>query len=237
MPKINLAHEPRSLARWMLTLCVGSLLLTPEVGAVESAEARNRVSFQVRATRTVENDRVGAVLVASAEAAEAADCAAAVNEAMAWALDRSRGQTGVSVRSGGYNTHPVYDDGKIRRWRARQELILEGSDTEALAGVVGKLQSKLALESFQFSISDARRRETEDALIGEALGAFRERAELVRRSLDAQSWRLDEVFLDTEQGVVPHMKMQRMEAQLAGPAVESGTSQVTIQVRGTIALE
>ena len=235
MPKINLAHERLSLA--VLALFVASLFLTPEVGAVESDEARNRVSFQVNAARAVENDRVGAVLVASAEAAEAADCAATVNEAMAWALDRSRGQAGVSVRSGGYNTHPVYDDGKIRRWRARQELILDGSDTEALVDIVGKLQSKLALESFRFSISDARRRETEDLLIEEALKDFRERAELVRGSLDARSWRLDELSINTGQGVVPHMRMQRMEAQAAGPAVESGTSRVTVQVRGTIALE
>jgi predicted secreted protein len=211
------------------------LLVAGTANAQQSSEAGNRVSFQVAATRQVANDRVEALLVASAEASDAADCAGQVNAAMAWALESARGKTGVSLHTSGYSTQPLYDEGRLRRWRARQELVLSASDAGALTELVGKLQERLALQAFTFSVSEERRRTTEDALIEEALQGFRERADLIRRSLDARAWRLDEVGIETGRGSpVPHPRQARMAE---GVAVEAGTSRVQVQVRATIILE
>jgi predicted secreted protein len=214
---------------------VAMFLLAGVAHAQEQSEARNRVSFQVAATRQVANDRVEALLVASAEASDAADCASQVNDAMTWALDRARGKTGVSVYTSGYSTQPLYDEGRLRRWRARQELVLSASDPEALTELVGKLQERLALQAFTFSVSDERRRKTEDALIEEALAGFGKRADLIRRSLGARAWRIDEVGIDAGRGgPVPRLQQARMAE---GVAVEAGTSRVQVQVRATIVLE
>jgi len=220
---------------WVLSCCLAALLRPEVAPAQESHEARNRVGFALSVAQQVANDRVEAVLVASAEATEAAECASQVNAAMSWALPRAQGKSGVSVRTGGYSTQPIYDEGRLRRWRARQELVLAGADVEAVTAVVSDLQARMALESFDFSVSDERRRRTEDGLIERALEGFRERAELIRRSLDARAWRLDDVSIETGGGgFVPRMQQTRM---LEAVAVEAGTSRVEVQIRATIVLE
>lgn len=230
---------------WISGLLAGLLLCClPVAGVAESNasnEARNRVSFRVEVQRQAENDRLEAVLVASAEEADPAECARTVNSAMAWALEQARGNADVTVATTGYHTQPVYEDGKIRRWRAQQQLSLTSADTEAVVGIVSRLQARLALQSFVFSLSPERRRQIEDGLIEEALADFRARAELVRLSLDARTWRLDELSIDTDRGVIqPHrLERARVASMSAAPpvAVEAGTSQVSIHVMATVVLE
>ena len=213
---------------------LGSFLAPPALA--QQGEAGNRVSFHVETARAVANDRVEAVLAATAEDGEAARAAATVNEAMSWALSHVRGRQKVKVRTGSYSTQPVHEDGRIRRWRARQELRLAGEDVDEVSALVGELQSRLVLESFRFHVSDTRRRRVEDELIEEALAAFRERADLVHRSLDFTAWRIDEISIETGQGVVPMRRMAESRVA-AAPAVEAGTSRIQLTVRGTIVLE
>ena len=96
-------------------------------------DARNRSTFQVAAVREIANDWVSARLSVVAESKEAAVVADSVNKAMAQALERAKKDKSVDVRSGAYVTQPVYDDGRVVRWRARQELVLEAKDVDRLA--------------------------------------------------------------------------------------------------------
>lgn len=212
-------------------------LLVAAGSAAAVEEAGHRVSFRVSRAQDVSNDRVEAVLVASAETPAAADAAREVNGAMRWALERARSEKGISVRTTGYRTYPVHEDGRIRRWRAHQEVLLESGEVEALTALVGELQAQLALQSFAFRVSDAKRRQVEEALIDEALAAFRNRAEQVRRSLEAGAWELDQLSIN------PGMQRPPMRAQAfsksaqGAPAVEAGTSRVEVGVQATIVLE
>ena len=222
-------------------LLAGMLLALPATAAAQVDHSGNRVSFQVEASRMVGNDRVTAVLLASAESKDATRCAAQVNEAMAWALERARGRAGVSVHSGGYSTQPVYDEGELTHWRASQELLLDSADIEAVIAIASALQERLTLSSLSFGISPELRRRSEDALIEQALGDFRERAELVRRSLDARSWRAHEVSIGASHALRPVQRHQLRAlgyaAQNAGVAAEPGSSRVMVHVQATIVLE
>jgi predicted secreted protein len=211
------------------------------IRADDAAEPGNRVSFRVEASRDVENDRIEVVLASTAEHAEASQASDQVNRAMQWALERARDTEGVEVRTGGYTTQPVHAEGRIRRWRASQELVLRGQDADVITDLLGKLQSKLVLRSFRFHVSDARRRDVEDALIDEALGAYRARAERVRRSLGASSWQLDQVSIESGRpphpGPRPMMRSLAAAEGVAAPGVEAGTSRIQVWVAGSIVLE
>ena len=142
---------------------------------------KNRVSFSAERSREVANDWVTAVIGTSDEDSDAARLADRVNKTMKWALDTAKQARGVEVKSGGYQTHPSHDkNGKIARWAASQDLILEGSDVDAVSELVGKLQSRLLLRSIAFSVSPETRRKTEEALIGEVLAAFQERSKKIQ---------------------------------------------------------
>jgi len=209
--------------------------------AAEAEEPGRRVSFGVERAREVPNDWIRAVVGATEEDADAAQAADRVNQAMQWALDQARVAQGVVARSGGYSTQPVYREGKLRRWRANQELVLEGADADAMTALLGALQSRVQLRDFRFSVSDARRRSVEDELVAEALAAFRARAALVQRALEARGYAIDHLNIDTGGPIAPQplmrMQLEAATSEVSPPAVEAGTSRVSVQVHGAIVLE
>lgn len=207
--------------------------------ADEADEARNRVSFEVESSRDVVNDWIQAVVGVTDEDPDPAALADRVNRTMAWALEKARGRSGVATRSGGYRTVPIDRKGRLRHWRATQDLVLEGSDTGAVSGLVGELQSRLELHSVVFSVSPESRRRAEDDLIAEALGAFKARAQIVRANLGASGYELVALSIRTpgQPGRPIRAMAMAAEADVAPPALEGGSSRLVVHVNGTIELE
>lgn len=206
----------------------------------DSESAKNRVSFRVESARDVANDWVTAVAGVTDEDSDAARLADRVNQTIRWALERAKSAAGVKVRSGGYQTHPVHDDGKIVRWRASQDLLLESGDVEALSALLGTLQSRLLLRGISFGVSPETRRETEEALVAEALAAFQARAKRVQSGLGARDYALVSLSIQTPGGVEPPMPMKMRSvamSEMAAPAFESGESTLGVQIDATIELE
>jgi predicted secreted protein len=206
-------------------------------------DPKNRVSFSAERSREVANDWVTAVIGTSDEDSDPARLADRVNKTMKWALDTAKQARGVEVKSGGYTTHPSYDEkGKIARWAASQDLVLEGGDVDAVSALVGKLQSRLLLRSISFSVSPATRAKVEEALIGEVLAAFQERSKKIQEGLGARDWELVSLAIQTPGGPGPvPMYAARaemmMDKAVAAPSFESGQSTLTARADGTIELE
>jgi predicted secreted protein len=225
-----------------MVACIAYVLaVLPMAVAADSEFPEDQVSFQVEADREVENDRAVAVLAVTAENRDPSQVAAQINTSMGWALSQLAEQSAISSRSGTYQTFPVYDDSRIVRWRGRQELQLESADIEALSRMIGTLQERLQVKSMQFSVSPEKRREVEAGLIEEALQAFRQRAQLIRKALEAESYSLMDVSVNTG-GVhrPPPMRAEVMASMardsVPSPAVDQGTSRITVQVNGRIHL-
>lgn len=203
----------------------------------------NRASFQVEAVREIANDWATARLRVQAEGKRAADVAGEVNTAMTAALGRARKARDVEVSSGSYTTHPVYDDGRVVRWRASQDLRLEAADTDALSRLIGDLQNaSVQLVGIQFGVRRETREKVEEELISEALGLFRKRAALIAEGLGTKDWRLVDVSVGASHpGVVQVRREQArsfdMMSSAPAPAFEAGTSEVRVHASGTVAIE
>jgi predicted secreted protein len=213
----------------------------PGVSLADSEQAEDQVSFQVEVGRDVENDRVTAILNVTAEALKPAKLADTINSTMAWALEQAQANQKVKSSSGAYQTYPVYEDKKIVRWRGRQELQLESQDVDQLSELVGTLQSRLQMQSLQFSVSPDKRRQVEDELIEQALAAYQQRAEIIRKSLAAQGYKLLEVKIHTagqDRPIPVRAEAASMlsRSSVSQPAMEQGTSRVNVQASGKIRL-
>ena len=204
--------------------------------AAEEVPRYNQVHFQVERSRPVDNDRMHVVLSTTGEDDNAARLADQINHTMDGALKAAKARPKIEARTGNYQTYPVYDKNKIRRWRATQELILEGSDFAELGNLVGQLQERLQVGSINFSVSPTRRAAVEDELITQALDAFKQRAELVRKQLAAKGYRIVDISINTGGGQpMPLMRGLAMESSVVTPpALEAGTSALSITVGGTI---
>lgn len=213
------------------------------VRAESAADPMNRVNFQVEASRDVANDWIQAVVGTTDEDTDPARLADRINTTMSRALAVAKASSDVRVESGGYATHPIHEDGKLRRWRASQDLVLESADIDAITALVGKLQAELQLRTIGFSISPERRRSVEDELIAEVLEAFKERAEIVRKNLGARSYQVVQVSINTSGGQPPRPLRMEMDARVmsasnvAPPALEGGSSRIAVHVNGTVELE
>jgi predicted secreted protein len=230
--------------RLLVAACVlplGALLLGAAAAAAEDVPDR-RVGFSVERSREVANDWVTAVLSVSHEDPKAAEVAARINRDMTWAMGLAKAQPAVRTRSGGYSTYPVHDPkrGDVRHWRGVQEIVLESGDVSAVTALVGELQERLQVQSLGFSVSPERRRKIEE-LVSEALKAFQERAELVRKSFGAGGYRLVEVQVGSSGAapppVRPMMRTMAAQAEMMPPAVEGGTSEIAVSASGSIELK
>jgi predicted secreted protein len=227
---------------WVVGLLFSTaVFIMPAVSLADSEQAEDQVSFEVEVGRDVENDRVTAILNVTAEALKPAKLADTINSTMTWALEQARVNQKVNSRSGAYQTYPVYEDKKIVRWRGRQELQLESQDVDQLSELVGTLQSRLQMQSLRFSVSPDKRRQVEDKLIEQALAAYQQRAEIIRKSLGAQDYRLLEVNIHTagQDRPIPvraEAVSMMSRANVSQPAMEQGTSRVNVQASGKIQL-
>ena len=214
---------------------------SPWVSA-DKDKVEDQVSFQVEAGRDVENDRVVAILSATAENRDPAKLAERINSDMQWAVQKLKGNAVIKTQSGSYQTYPVYDDKKIVRWRGRQDLQLESGEVDVLSKTLGGLQERLQIQSLQFSVSPEKRSSVESALIEEALAAFRKRAELISGALGSEDYGLVDISIHAGGGRQP-LAMRAQSASLQSrsvasvPAIEQGTSRISVQINGRIQLK
>jgi len=220
---------------------VAVLLLVLPLAALAHDEEReplfNLVSLSAQAEREVANDLLSAVLAAEAEGPDAAKLAADVNRKMARALEAAQGVRSVRARSGGYQTWPVSEKGRIVRWRVRQELRLESADFAAATALIGRLQQELVVAGLAATVSDEARRRAENALTAEALAAFEERARVVRDAMKVKGYRVQALQIGGGGGAPRPMLAMQSRAEAAAPAIEPGTSRLQVTVSGTIQLQ
>jgi predicted secreted protein len=203
-----------------------------------SASAETTVGLQAQADREVPNDQVLAIVAAEDGGRDPAAIAAVVNKRMSAALVVAREYPAVRARTAGYQTFPVYKDGRIESWRVSQQLRLESRDFAVMAELLGKLQRDLLVRSLSVGLSTEARRAAENALVGEAIAAFNARAELVRGALNSPGFRIKHIDVGTSGAPPPRPLMQEgMRAMAAAaPSVEPGTTLVAVSVSGTLEL-
>ena len=223
----------------MLRFITRSLLLLSFSLTVSAQVDRlfNLVNIDAQAEREVENDQLEVTMLVEAEGNKPEMIADEVNTTMQWALDLSRANKNIDVSTRSYQTYPEYSDRFIVGWRASQELYLRSVDIADLTRRVGDLQQKLHVNQMHFSPTKPTRIRIENELIGEAMVAFRQRAEIIREHMDNKNYRIVNIQVNTGQtGPVMYqdtrVSMAKMEA--AAPAVEAGSSKLIVTVTGSI---
>jgi predicted secreted protein len=232
----------KTIAGILLLWLTGAGVVLPAAALADEEPKRDLVSFQVDAETEVDNDRVNVIMSIIAEHKNPARLAEEINSTMRWALQTARGNPAVKVESGAYQTYPVYEERRIVNWRGRQELRLESTGVTEISGLIGELQNRLQLQSLDFSVSAESRRKVEETLITDALASYQARAARISRALGADSYEIVEVNIQTGRPDYPvpvraEAMAMRSRADVSPPAMESGTSRVSVQVNGRIRLQ
>ena len=231
------------------TLLPGALLAMVAAAPVFAQSGReavpyNTVELQADAQREVDNDTLSALLYVELNETDPAKLADALNRVAGDALALAKSYRQVRARTGNVQTYPVYDNKtqRLTGWRGRTEVRVESRDFPAAAALIGRLQSTMQVGQIGFAVSPERRKATEDEMIGEAIGAFQARADVVRSSLGGRAYKIRRLAVSTGGGFAPPRPMVLRGAgaapsAVAPPPLEGGVSQITVSASGTIEVE
>lgn len=218
-------------------------LLSTTCIAAENEQLFDVFSIQAQAQAEVDNDEMRVVLAAEHQNRNPVVLADTINRDMQWALDQVKKVSALQARTLSYAGFPVYEEQKIVAWQAVQQLELKSTDVSALNDIVGKLQTRLQVKHMSFQPTPATRKAAENKLIDEALDAFKARAELVRKNMNAKGYRVVQVDIHAGDQFQPMPLAERADmamfskARVASPAVEAGTSTAMVTVNGSVQLQ
>lgn len=197
----------------------------------------NQVNLQAQAEREIPNDQLTVLLAVEEEGKEAVKIANKINQDMAWALKIVGNKETIESRTLTYNTYPIYDKRTVIGWRAVQQLELKSTSITDLSELVGKLQDRLQVKNMRFSPTPETRVQYENDLIEEAMIAFKQRVEIIKKHMDEKNVRVVNMHVTTGGGhnrpVYAESRMMAMDSKSA-PAVEAGTSRITVSVSGSV---
>ncbi len=222
-----------------LTLGASTLASLPALAADELHY--NQISLRAEASQEVARDKMIVTLYTESQNTDPAKLAAEITTTMNQALDQAREVKAVTLRQGSRNSYPIYDtkNQKITGWREHAELRLESADFPALSKLTGELLNTLKMENMDFAIADATRKASEDALLKDAVTAFKARAQLATEALGGKGYKIVNLNFNTNGYPQPYarggmmMKAAMMESAPT-PQVEAGTSQVSMSADGVI---
>ncbi len=225
-------------------LLLGALLFSPAHAQEDSGNSLPLNVFTLSASASGEaaNDLMRVTIVAQDEGEDSADLQSRVNATTQWALSRLRPYTQIDVKTQDYQTFPKYNKNRnnIIGWRASQTLHLETTDVKSAGDAIRKLQERLQVTSIRFEPTPSTRSGVEDQLINEALDAFKQRAQLIRSNIGAPGYNLLNINVQTGASFAQpkfrgDVAMMRSES-VAQPALEAGSSVITVNVTGRIQL-
>ena len=215
-------------------------LLLPGIPSVFADEGVifNKVSLQAQAERDVPNDLMTVILAVEHQGKKPSSLAEKVNRDMQWAIERTKKYPYIESSTQAYYTYPIYKDLLVTGWRASQQLELKSEEIAGLTDLVGVLQEKLHVKQINFSPTRATRLQIENELIEEALASYKRRVGIVQKHMDNMDYRIIELHVNTGSQRPPVMYAERAMAQAMDarkpPAVEAGTSKLTVTVSGSV---
>ncbi len=236
-------HTARALAFALVCAAPAALALTPAVARAQSVGPINRpasLSLNAQASADVPQDVVDITLFYEQEASDPSALTSTLNQRADSALQKSKGVSGVTARTGSFSIYPSTDrDGRISAWRGRTEIVLESHDFTAASKLAGQMASIMQVGNVQFSLSPAAQRVAEqkltrrgDQVVPRAGGIVRAGVRL-QRLFDPRGQRRAQ-RLDAAAGHDDERARQwaRTRMMAAPVPIEGGTSTVTVECVG-----
>ncbi|MCG6574189.1 DUF541 domain-containing protein [Pseudomonas sp. AF32] len=224
----------------LLALSLGTVASLPALAADELHY--NQISLRAEASQEVARDLMIVTLYTEEQNTDPAKLAAAISTTLNKAIGQAKQVKDITLRQGSRNSYPIYDGKgqKITGWRERAELRLESADFAALSKLTGELLTDMKMGGMDFAISTATRQSGEDALLKDAVAAFKARAQLATEALGGKGYKIVSLNLNTNGYPQPYMrapmmmKSGSMDAESVTPDVEAGTSKVSMTADGSV---
>jgi predicted secreted protein len=214
------------------------LLLSPLAALAQELPAPRLdvLNLDASASAEVTYDEAIATLAYEAQGAASAELNDAASRAIDGALKEAKQVKEVSAHTGQFSSFPVYGkDQQVTGWRVRAELVLQSSDFKALSALTGRLAARLAVSNVNYVLSSASRKAVEARLMGEAIAAYRDKAQAAAHAFGYAKYRIREVAVNAGGASQARaMAMDKRAFSAAPMPIEAGSTTVTVTVSGSV---
>lgn len=201
----------------------------------------NLINLSESASQEVPNEVMYITMQAEHRATKPSASADGVNRDMQWALSLVKKHKALKYETGQYNTYPMYRKERIGEWQSSQQLSIESEDVTLLSNIMGQLQERLKMQNMAFKPSEKTQQKIEDKLVVQAIKNFNARARIIQKSLNGADFKLVNMDVNTQNNHHPMAYQSRgyemASAKMSAPAVEQGTSKMTVSVNGQIQIQ
>ncbi|MCL5956626.1 MAG: SIMPL domain-containing protein [Gammaproteobacteria bacterium] len=198
---------------------------------------QTRIHLSASADYRVPDTELHVTLSAEAQGTDPASLAAQVNQKISWATTRVLPTVhGPRWHTGGYTT--LHTGIKTAPWRVQESIAIQNSDPSSLLPLLGTLQSRLQLESLDFTPAPEDLRKAENRASVTALQRFRTDAARDCKALGfVKTPRLGEI--DVQKGPHPYpvrpFPVLMAARAMPGPVpANPGSSHGSVTANGTV---
>ena len=232
-------------SKFLALLLIAGWLATPSA-ASEPAEAGHTVATLAEtATAMVAPDLLTVTMRVETTGGRPENVQAELNARVSQAVAKAKSLGDVKVTTGSYAVFqtwqppPAAGDAPPPRWQAQQSIFLEAKTFEAVLKLAGELQEAgLLMAGISPTLSPALRRETEDRLVGEAIGKVRSQAEGVANAMGMKIEFYRSIRIDKGGAVSPVIRpmMARTANAVTPPTAEPADQAVSVTVGADVVL-
>lgn len=200
--------------------------------------------FSTEVSRTVEKELIDVVLFSQKSGKNLAELRKQIATILNRVLDEAKKVPGIDVESA-FSHHAEYDaKGKVIGWIAKGHLYLTSKNNDAVAHLLAQLDDEIGIERISFHVSPETRRALEDEMTLDIIKQFQHKAELIKQALNATSYRLENVQLNTPNGeIAPQYETRMYMAKTMGEAhndampLEGGKQTLSATATGEVIFE
>lgn len=200
----------------------------------------HQVHFSISQAQQLDNDVAEIRFHHIAQAPSAEGVMQEINQHMQAALKVLETQPDIKLQTSPYQVYPAYNKQQIiTHWKGRQSLILTTEKLAGLPKLLTQLQPYLSYESTQFRISEETRQKALVSLTQQALQRYQKQAELIAQSFGNPHYQLVKTQIHSPSSIHPprpYLQAARTMSEAAAPVIESGQSELRIQIDGTLQL-
>lgn len=197
--------------------------------------------FSTEVSRVVEKDVMQAEVYSRQEGKNLSDLKKTISSRLNTVLTITKKSPEIEVKADGVRHYANYDNkGKVNGWVAEGRIQMKSKNMEAIAQVLDNLDPNIAIGHIQFSVSPETLVALEDEMTLDIVKQFQHKAELIQKSLNAQSYTLSNVELRTPNGrnVTPEFapRMMLMNAKSASDELplEADTQTISASASGKV---
>lgn len=233
-----------NLKKLFIILPLASASLASSAKELNTTNQGTTFQFSTEVSRTVEKDLMNVSLYSRKSGKSLTNLKNEVSANLNKVLEAAKQYPDIEVQTDGISNNVNYDDkNKVNGWVAEGYINLKSKNFVSMEKVLESLDSQIAIENINFSVSPQAMKALEDEMTLDVIKEFNHKAEVIQKGLNAKNYQIVNVELSTPNNSTgyygrPMMAMAKMSNSTTEEMpLEAGKETISATASGKVKFE